>query len=122
MFGMLSPILKNAFGKPATRMYPFVTREAFANARGKLEIDINDCIFCGMCQRKCPSTCLTVDKATCKWELNPFNCIICGVCVEACPKKCLSLNKVYRTPAYVKENLVSIGKPPVKKTEAKENA
>lgn len=122
MFGMLSPILKNGFSKPATRLYPFEKRDAFDKARGQLEIDIDNCIFCGMCQRRCPSTCLKVEKATCKWELNPYNCIICGVCVEVCPKKCLTLNKVYRSPAYVKENLVCIGKPPVKKTEPKRNA
>lgn len=122
MFGMLKPILKNAFGKPATRMYPFEKREAFENARGQLEIDVDNCIFCGICQRKCPSTCLKVDKASSKWELDPYNCVICGVCVEACPKKCLYLNKSHRTPAYVKKMDTQIGKPPVKKAPAEKPA
>ncbi len=99
-------------------MYPFEKREAFENARGQLEIDIDNCIFCGICQRKCPSTCLNVDKANAKWELDPYNCVICGVCVEACPKKCLHLNKNFRTAAYVKEPQASIGKPPVVKKPA----
>lgn len=111
MFGLLKPVLKNVSSKAATRLYPFEKREAFENARGNLDINIDDCIFCGLCQRKCPSNCLTVDKAARKWELNPYNCIICGVCAEACPKKCLFLHKEHRTPAYVKEAQTSIGKP-----------
>jgi len=87
MFGMVKAILQNWAGKPATRLYPFDKRDAFENARGQLEIDIDNCIFCGICVRKCPSTCLTVEKANSKWELDPYNCVVCGVCVEACPQK-----------------------------------
>jgi formate hydrogenlyase subunit 6/NADH:ubiquinone oxidoreductase subunit I len=121
MFGMLKPILKNAFGKPVTRLYPLEKREAFENARGQLQIDIDACIFCGTCVRKCPSTCLTVDKASFQWELDPYNCVICGACVEACPKKCLLLHKNFRTAAYTKEMYARIGKPPVKKAPADDN-
>jgi formate hydrogenlyase subunit 6/NADH:ubiquinone oxidoreductase subunit I len=111
MFGMLKPILKNAFGKPATRLYPSEKREAFEKARGQLEIDIDACLFCGTCMRKCPSACLAVDKANFRWELNPYNCVICGACVEVCPKKCLHLNNKFRTAAYTKEMYSQTGKP-----------
>ena len=39
MPNLLSNIVRNLFGKPATRRYPFEKREPFAGTRGHLEID-----------------------------------------------------------------------------------
>lgn len=46
--------LKNLFSKPATRQYPQVPREYPARSRGHVEIDMEACILCGLCSRKCP--------------------------------------------------------------------
>lgn len=106
MFDMLSTIIKNLFTGPATRMYPFVKRETFEQVRGQITgIDVDVCIYCGICQRKCPALAITVDKATKTWSLDPYKCIICGVCEEACPKKCLHMDKEYRAPSYQKERV-----------------
>ncbi len=85
-------IFKNLFSRPATRMYPFVVRAEVEKAKGHIEIDINACIFCGMCVRKCPANSLVVEKDKKSWQINPFSCIVCGACVDACPKKCLYMN------------------------------
>ena len=50
-----------------------------------------DCIYCGMCMRKCPMEAITVDRATKSWSINRERCVWCGICVAGCPKKTLSI-------------------------------
>lgn len=100
MFDMINSIFKNLFSKPATRAYPFEKRTTFSSARGQISgIDIDKCIFCGMCTRKCPANALKVDRAEKSWEIDPFKCVICGVCTEVCPKKCIIMDESHRTAA-----------------------
>jgi len=72
-----------------------VVRPFFKNTRGKVDIEIIKCIFCGICQKKCPTSAINVFKVEKKWEIDRLRCISCGLCVESCPKKCLSLNNQY---------------------------
>lgn len=84
--------LKSLFSKRATRKYPYEVREAFENARGQIDmIDIHNCIFCGMCQRKCPADCIVVDRDESRWTYWPYKCIACGACVASCPTKDLEM-------------------------------
>ena len=99
MFEMFGNIMKNLVSKPATRMYPHVSREAFKDTRGKVEmVDIDKCIFCGICARKCPSDAISISRNDKSWEVDPFKCIICGVCADTCPKKCLNMSEQYYKP------------------------
>lgn len=104
MFDMIWNVFKNLGSKPATRMYPFTKREPYKDSRGQVSgIDIDACIFCGICSRKCPSDAIKVSKADKSWEIDNFKCIICGVCAEVCPKKCINMGEQYKGPAYEKE-------------------
>lgn len=119
---MLPTVLANLFSKPATRNYPFFVRDNFAGARGELVNDIERCIFCGSCARKCPSQCLTVSKEGTQgtWALEFFACVGCGVCVDVCPVNCLSQKTSHRPVATVRATITMTGKlpeKPVKKTE-----
>lgn len=111
-------VIKNLLKKPATRQYPFVVREPFPKYRGELQIAVEDCIFCGMCSRKCPSQCITVDKAAGTWQCDPHACIYCGVCVDNCPTKCLSMKDVHRAPMTGKTTWIEQGTPPKSKKKA----
>lgn len=102
MFKMLRNIIKNLFSRPATRKYPFIKREPFKNVRGHIDIDITNCILCGLCERKCPSNAIKVSKLDKAWQIDPYKCIICNVCVEACPQKCIFTQTSYRSPEYEK--------------------
>ncbi|MFH0956830.1 MAG: 4Fe-4S binding protein [Candidatus Aenigmatarchaeota archaeon] len=96
--GMTKNLLKNLFSRPATLMYPKTPAKQFPATRGHLENDINRCIFCGSCQRKCPAVAIIVDRAERKWELDVFRCVSCGCCVEVCPVKCLRMDTGYTAP------------------------
>ena len=91
-------ILKNLFSKPATTTYPFEPFKYPEGTRGHIENDIDNCIFCGMCTRNCPTRCLTIDKATHTWTINRFDCLACEYCTVVCPKKCLHTVEGYQEP------------------------
>ncbi|KJJ85969.1 ech hydrogenase subunit F [Candidatus Omnitrophus magneticus] len=103
IFSMTKIILKSLFNKPATTRYPFVPIKRHPKMRGALEIEISSCIFCGLCQKKCLTAALIVDRNQKTWEIDRLSCISCGNCVEVCPKKCLKLLSSYTPPVYKKE-------------------
>ncbi|WP_338669572.1 4Fe-4S binding protein [Pseudodesulfovibrio methanolicus] len=111
-------VIKNLLKKPATRKYPYEVREPFPMYRGELVIDIDRCIFCGMCSRKCPSQCITVDKAAGTWQCDPHACVYCGLCRDHCPTKCLSMKDVHRKPVTEKVTWIEHGNPPKPKVKA----
>jgi ech hydrogenase subunit F len=92
-------ILRSALSTFATRLYPFVKRAPYANTRGHIVNDIKACIFCSLCQKKCPTHAITVNKAEKLWAIERMKCIQCGACVEVCPKKCLSMDRQYSSPS-----------------------
>jgi formate hydrogenlyase subunit 6/NADH:ubiquinone oxidoreductase subunit I len=91
-------VLRTLGKKPATLMYPDVPREWKDRTRGRIEISINDCIFCGICSKKCPTDALAVDREDKSWTIERMNCIQCSCCVEVCPKKCLENTAGYTPP------------------------
>ena len=91
--------LKNMVSRPATLMYPYKKREFFDRTRGAVAIKLEDCIFCSLCARKCPTGALLVSKPEQSWRIDRLKCIQCSGCVEACPKKCLSMDRSYTAPS-----------------------
>ena len=98
VFSFSKTVLHNLFSKPATRMYPQVPRVYPERTRGQISININDCIFCGICSKKCPTGAIAVTRETKTWAIKRFGCIQCGECVGVCPKKCLTMLQAYSTP------------------------
>ena len=92
-------LLKNLVSEPVTKNYPEEPAVYPERTRGHVEIDIDQCISCGLCVRSCPPRCITVDKGAGTWTINRFDCIACGYCVSKCPKSCLKLVPGYQTPA-----------------------
>jgi len=95
---MAKTIMRSLFQKPATLRYPFEPMPKDPLVRGHIAIDINDCIFCGLCAKKCPTHAITVEKSEKSWEIARFQCVLCGACTEVCPKKCLHMRNEL-TPA-----------------------
>jgi ech hydrogenase subunit F len=99
---MSKTLFKNLFHGPYTTPYPVKPKENFERTRGKMEISIDDCIFCSMCARRCPTGAIKVDKAQASWSIERFQCIQCNYCAEVCPKKCLKMDNQYTSPSYDK--------------------
>jgi len=95
---MLKIVLNNLFKKPATRNYPVTKREFFPATRGKILINQEQCIYCGLCQRRCPAGAIQVNRNEKSWCLDPLRCVTCNFCVEVCPKKCLLMDNHYTDP------------------------
>lgn len=91
--------LKNLLSKPATSNYPAQPRQYPERSRGHIEINIDDCIMCGICSRKCMSGAITIDRTNKTWSIERMGCVQCSACVNACPKKCLSMVPGYSAPS-----------------------
>ncbi|MEI7884445.1 MAG: 4Fe-4S dicluster domain-containing protein [Clostridia bacterium] len=92
-------LIKNIFHGPYTTLYPIEKKDNYENTRGRIENKISECIFCGICERRCPTVAIKVDKEIHAWSIQRFQCIQCGYCVEVCPKKCLVMNSQYTAPS-----------------------
>lgn len=117
---MTGNVLRNLMGKYSTRLYPIEIRPAFEAYRGELYNEIEKCIFCQSCARKCPSQCISIDKEKGIWTCDPFACVYCGLCVEACPVNCLHMKSVHRHVATSREMIEQQGTPPKPKKKAAE--
>ncbi|MDR0817491.1 MAG: 4Fe-4S binding protein [Clostridiales Family XIII bacterium] len=95
-------IMRSLFRKPATLMYPVVPREHKERTRGHIEIDMETCILCGICSKKCPTDAIVVDRPARTWSIQRMQCIQCSCCVEVCPKKSLINVGAYTAPDVIK--------------------
>ncbi len=102
-FAMSRLALKWALRKPPTSGYPFEPRRPFARSRGRLAFTRDNCVFCTVCAKRCPTGALNVNRAQKRWAIDRLLCISCGYCVEVCPKKSLELTVAHGTPALTKD-------------------
>ena len=93
--GLSKTLIKSLVGKPATEMYPQKKKTYTDATRGKVENEIERCIFCRLCEKNCPTKALAVSKDKNEWEIDSLKCCLCRRCVEVCPVKCLSMDNVY---------------------------
>ena len=98
IFTMTKTIAKNLATGPATLMYPQRAREFTPITRGRIDNAVEQCIFCGLCARRCPAYAITVGKERKEWQIDRLKCCICNLCVEVCPVKCLSTAKQFSPP------------------------
>ena len=91
--------LGSLFKKPETVLYPVEKKEAPAGLKGHIVNDVDVCILCGICQRRCPCAAIVVEKSNRKWTIDKFRCVQCGTCVLECPKHCLSMEPGWPAPS-----------------------
>ncbi len=89
---MIGRSLRGLASRPATRNYPIEVREPFPGTRGTLEFDLDSCIFCMLCARKCPTGAITCMRDERYFAIDQLNCIACGICVDVCSRDSLSLS------------------------------
>ncbi len=129
VFEGMSVTLASMFVRPVTVQYPEVdisSNETISknykstlmgmpeNYRGILNVDLNLCTACGLCQKACPIDCIVIGNVKCdktkltdkdgetvknrftqkdalktrastRFDINMGKCMFCGLCVIACP-------------------------------------
>lgn len=110
------------FFKPVvTVQYPYETLPMTPRYRGHIELvederkGGNKCIFCGLCQRSCPSGCITLigekregakRKDLTSYLLDFSKCSLCGQCIESCPTSAIDFSKDYNLAGFTREEFV----------------
>jgi len=90
------------FKEPETILYPVKTRAVPQGLKGHIAVDIEACILCSICQKRCPTSAIEVTKETSTWAINRFRCVQCGFCALECPTKCLSMEPTYASVTITK--------------------
>ncbi len=111
--------LRHFFRKPETIPYPEVKRPVPERFRGRPMLISSEngkvlCVACGLCERVCPSLCITVVPESGSdgvrqlkaYTLDLNRCSFCGLCVEACPVEAIRMGHEYELSVYNKEELI----------------
>ncbi|MFA6916812.1 MAG: NADH-quinone oxidoreductase subunit NuoI [Parachlamydiales bacterium] len=125
MFRGLFIVLKYAFKRPVTLLYPEEKRKLPARSRGrhyltKWEDGLERCVGCELCAIVCPSQAIYVKPAAnteedkhshgeryaSDFQINMLRCIYCGYCEEACPTGAIILGNEYELAGYTRESLI----------------
>ena len=109
------------FKRPVTVQYPRETLPMPARFRGHIEL-VRDpetgkalCFACKLCERSCPSDCITVEgaklegdkrKSVTQFKLDFTKCSLCGSCVEACKGNAIRYSKEYNLASTRPEDFI----------------
>jgi NADH-quinone oxidoreductase subunit I len=108
------------FFKPiVTVQYPHATLKIPPRFRGHIEL-VRDpttgkaiCFACKLCERACPSDCITVEgakldgakkRSVTSYRLDFTKCSLCGSCVEACRDGAIRFSREYNLASVNKED------------------
>jgi NADH-quinone oxidoreductase subunit I len=111
---------KEFFKPTVTVSYPYETLTMCERYRGHVELIESEegkanCVVCGLCQRACPSACITLagekpegekKKVLTKYILDFTRCSLCGSCVESCNFNALEFSKEYNLASTRKEDFI----------------
>lgn len=110
---MLKPVV--------TVQYPHETLKMPERYRGHIDLVPDPetggplCIVCGMCEKACPSGCITVSgekpegekkKILTRYILDFTRCSLCGSCVESCKPGAIAYSKEYNLASTRKEDYI----------------
>ncbi len=113
--------IKYFFQPVVTVQYPHETIPMTPRFRGHIELvpdeetGMSTCIVCLMCQKACPSGCITVAgekpeggkrKVLTKYTLDFTRCSLCGLCVESCKPNSIDFSRVYNLAGPRREDYI----------------
>ena len=64
---------------------------AAASGGGKPSVDVEKCVYCTLCAKKCPQEAILVDRKEKIWKLDEEKGVQCGICASACPKHAIEM-------------------------------
>lgn len=108
--------LRELFRKKATEHYPD-TRPALPKRfrGGRLELDPDKCIACGICSMNCPNGSIRLTTGKNESGARSLNeyvhdagaCMYCNLCIENCPKQCLKWDRKFDFSGYSRQHLLT---------------
>jgi len=116
----LTVTFKEFFSPTVTVQYPYERIEMSERYRGHIQL-IGDeegnpnCIVCMMCQRACPSECISLSgkkeegqkkKVLSSYVLDFTKCSLCGSCVESCNFNAIEFSKEYNLASTRREDFI----------------
>jgi NADH-quinone oxidoreductase subunit I len=106
---------------PVTVRYPHESLTMYPRFRGHIQLILDgetgqpNCVVCLMCQKACPSRCITVEgekpegakrKVPTKFILDFTTCSLCGLCVESCKFNAIDYSKAYNLAGTHREEFI----------------
>jgi NADH-quinone oxidoreductase subunit I len=109
------------FKRSVTVQYPHESLKMPTRFRGHIELVLDPetgkakCFACKLCERACPSDCITVEgakldgdkkKSVTQYMLDFTKCSLCGSCVEACRDGAIRFSREYNLASTSKDQFV----------------
>lgn len=116
----LAITLKHLFEWDITEQYPEERPNLYPRFRGRLMLNPEKCIVCGMCVKSCPNGVLSFTEARIKdskkkvitsYIIDHQYCMFCNLCVEACPTRGLYFSHDFEWAAFRREDIKTVYKP-----------
>lgn len=113
--------IKAFFQPVVTMQYPHEHIPMTPRFRGHIDLVADEetgepkCIVCGMCQKACPSGCISLEgekpegskkKILTSYVLDFTKCSLCGLCVESCKPAAIDFSKEYNLAGTSREAYV----------------
>lgn len=113
--------IRELFKPVVTEQYPHFIPVMKPRFRGHIELVGDEetgkpkCVVCGMCQKACPSGCISLDgekpegakkKVLTKYILDFTKCSLCGSCVESCNFGAITFSRDYNLASTSKDDYI----------------